>query len=136
VNPRRSAVEDRVLSLADVLEADSPVLAARLREAVPETFALCDAHVPVLRQFLDDVAGSGSRHSATAVRILAALDDLPSHIGRRGRVWIGHGEGDTYSALWDDDEDWLEDGPEFASLTAVLAWAWRRTDDIRMPPDE
>jgi hypothetical protein len=136
VNPRRIVVEDRALSLADAIERESPVWAARLREVVPETFGLCDEHVPALRQVLDDVARSASRHSGAAVRILAALDDLPAHIGRRGRVWIGEdGSRETYRAHW-TDEDWLEEGPEGASLDAVLAWARRRTDDIWMPHDE
>ena len=123
-----------MLSLADAVEAESPVLAAALREVVPESFGLCDEHVPLLRQELQRVAVSAPGHGAAVRRILAALDDLPGHIGRRGRVWVARdGVGDSYGAHW-DDEDWLEQGPERAPLHVVLSWARRRSDEIMAPP--
>jgi hypothetical protein len=37
---------------------------------------------------------------------------------------------DSYSAYWVDD-DWLEQGPTDVPLDVVLAWAERRSSDIR-----
>jgi hypothetical protein len=128
-------VEDRVLSLADAIASTSPVLAARLREAVPETYGLCDEHLPLLREALSRVATSFPGHGVDVGRILAALDDLPAHIGRRGHVWIGREGARGYTAHWGDDEDWLEGGPDEVPLDAALAWARRRTDDIRFSWD-
>jgi hypothetical protein len=132
VNPRRIVVEERVLSLADAIASESPLLAARLREAVPDDYGLCDEHLPPLRELLSRIAASVPEHGTAAGRILAALDDLPAHIGRRGHVWIGRDWADGYTAHWEDDEDWLEDGPNGVPLDAALAWARRRTDDVRM----
>jgi len=131
VNPRRVVVEDRVLSLADAVASESLVLAARLRGAVPEDYGLCDEHLPVLREALRRIATSLPGHGTDVGRILAALDDLPAHIGRRGRVWIGDDGAGAYSAHW-EDEDWLEGSPDGISFDAALTWARRRTDDVRM----
>jgi len=131
VNPRRVAVEDRALSLADAIASESPVLAARLRETVPETYGRCDEHLPVLREALSSVATSLPEHGVDVGRILAALDDLPAHIGRRGHVWIGRDGVGDHTAYWGDDEDWLEGAPDGVSLDVALAWARRRTDDVR-----
>jgi hypothetical protein len=139
VNPRRVVVEDRVLSLADALEGEAPLMAVRLREAVPRTYGLCDEHLPVLRAALADTATRWPATAEPAGRILAALDDLPAHIGRRGVVWIGRSmddEGDEsgYSAHW-TDEDWLEGSPEHLDPDEVLSWARARTEDVRWGHD-
>lgn len=124
-------VEDRALTLANDLAAQGQVgLAARVRGAVPETFGLCDEHVPLLRDALVAVVGRAPAHALDATRVLAALDDLPAHIGRRGRVWVEANRDGTYSAFW-DDTDWLEQGPVAVSLADALAWAARRSDDVR-----
>jgi hypothetical protein len=135
VNPRRLAVEDRALALADALESQHLMLAAHIREVVPETFGLCDEHLPLLRQALGLVSSQAPDHAAHSRQILEALDDLPRFIGRRGRVWIGRDRFGKCSAYWDDDEDWLEDGPTDVDLQTVLAWARRRSDDVRLPDD-
>lgn len=124
-------VEDRALALADQLDALGLTgLAARVRGAVPETFGLCDGHVPLLREALHAVADATPVHAPAAARVLAALDDLPAFIGRRGRVWIARHRDGTFSAYWDED-DWLEEGPRAASLDVALAWAAARSDDVR-----
>lgn len=139
MNPRRVVVEDRVLSLADELESEAPAMAARLREVVPSTFGNVDMHEPEMRDALDDTARWSSAAAAQVARILAALDDLPAHIGRRGHVWIGHasdeeGRDDGYSAYWEDD-DWLEQSPWRLGRDEVLAWARARSDDVRWGND-
>lgn len=124
-------VEDRALALADVLaQAGAAGLAARLRGTVPETFGLCDEHVPLLHAALSAVITAAPAHKYSAARVLAALDDLPAHIGRRGQVWIAANREGTYSAFW-DDADWLEQGPQEVPLGDALAWAARRSDDVR-----
>lgn len=131
VNPRRMVVEDRALALAEALDADGRTYAAaRLRGAVPETFGLCDEHVPLLRDALTAIAEGAPPHADHARRVLAVLDDLPSHIGRRGRVWVRADGDGTYSAFW-DDADWLEQGPTDVLLADALAWAAKRSDDVR-----
>ena len=139
VNPRRVVVEDRVLALADELEATAPLWAARLRENVPSHFGNADMHEGGMRQALEDTARSVSGAAAQVARILAAWDDLPGHIGRRGHVWIGHasdeeGRDDGYSAHW-EDEDWLEQSPWRLDRDRVLAWARARSDDVRWGND-
>lgn len=125
-------VEDRALALAERLTADGQVgLAARLRETVPETFGNCDEHVPMLRAALTRVREL-PEYDDDCRRILDAIDDLPRHIGRGGRVWLWQRPGGTYSCLWDAD-DWLEQGPEDATLEVVTEWAARRSDDVRFP---
>jgi hypothetical protein len=124
-------VEDRALDVADALVAAGHAgLAARLRETVPASFGRCDEHVPLLREVLAAVVGNVPAHAASAQKVLAALDDLPSSIGRRGQVWVGRNVDDSYSAYWADD-DWLEQGPTDVPLDVVLAWAERRSSDIR-----
>ncbi len=133
VNPRRLVVEDRVLTLADALAAAGLVLAAaRLREVVPESYGLGDEHLPLLKDRLRDV--STPDLVASAQRILAALDDLPTVIGVRGTVratW--HPDG--FLAHW-EEEDWLEGAPRGLDLDAVLAWAGRRADRILLVPED
>lgn len=125
-------VEDRALALANELAAQGHAgLAARVRGAVPETFGLCDEHVPVLRDALVAVTEVAPSHAAGATRVLAALDDLPAHIGRRGRVWVRMNRDGTYGAVWDDDDDWLEQGPLDVPLAVAVAWAAARSDDVR-----
>ena len=135
VNPRRMVVEDRALALSDALDANGRTyLAARLRGAVPQTFGLCDEHVPLLRDALVAVVAEVSEYAASAAKVLAALDDLPAAVGRRGRVMVGRDRAGAYSAHW-TDADWLEEGPEGVTLDAVLAWAEPRSSDVRLPPD-
>lgn len=124
-------VEDRALSLAEKLDAAGHSLrAAQLREVVPEGFGNCDEHVEGLRRALTAIFGL-SDFEEESRRILAALDDLPAVIGRRGRVWVSKDmHADEYSAYWDED-DWLEDGPQGVPLATALAWAERRSDDVR-----
>ena len=62
--------------------------------------------------------------------MLAALDDLPAFVGRRGRVWLS-AQGNAWSAYW-DEQDWLEQGPEDATEAEVRAWAAVRSDDLRV----
>ena len=89
---------------------------------------------------LEAVAAADVEYAPDVSTIVAALDDLPTYIGRRGQVWASqdHGTG-TYSAYWSDD-DWLEAGPEGVSREAVLEWAAVRTDDVRLtesyPPED
>lgn len=124
-------MEDRAVALADDLAAQGFVgLAARVRGAVPETFGLCDEHVPLLREALTAVVETAPAHAPAATHVLAALDDLPAHIGRRGRVWVGSNGNGTYQACW-DDADWLEQGPQNVALAEALAWAASRSDDVR-----
>jgi hypothetical protein len=124
-------VEDRALALADDLAAQGQVgLAARLRGTVPESYEQCGEHVPLLREALEAVVLSASEHRDAADRVLAALDDLPAFIGRRGRVFVGVRMDGTYNAYWEED-DWLEEGPTEAPLEVALAWARERCDDIR-----
>lgn len=124
-------VEDRALALADSLAMQGhAALAARLRGAVPETFGLCDEHVPLLRDALLAVVDGAPAYADVAGRVLTALDDLPAHIGRRGRVWVGANRDGTYSAFW-DDADWLEQGPTDVPLAVALDWAAKRSDDVR-----
>jgi hypothetical protein len=116
-------VEDRALALADDLAMQGHAgLAARVRGAVPETFGLCDEHVPLLRDALTAVVEGAPTYADHVRRVLAVLDDLPSHIGRRGRVWVAANGDGTYSAFW-DDADWLEQGPMDVPLADALAWA-------------
>jgi hypothetical protein len=131
VNPRRMVVEDRALTLADDLATQGQVgLAARLRGTVPDSLGQGDEHVPLLREALEAVAQSAPAHKDAADRVLAALDDLPRFIGRRGRVFLGARMDGTFSAYWEED-DWLEQGPTKAPLEVALAWAERRSDDVR-----
>ncbi|MGN6612475.1 MAG: hypothetical protein ACTHLJ_11925 [Angustibacter sp.] len=136
MNPRQVVVEDRVLALADAVDADDPMLAARLRECVPDGFGNCDEHVPLMREVLVRVAVQLPAHERAVDRLLGALDDLPSVIGRRGRVWVGQDplDSELFSAYWDDEAGWLEERPEPGALTDVLAWAERRSDDVRVQP--
>ena len=121
-----------MLSLADHLGNIDPVLAARLREAVPDGLGGCDGHLPLLRDTLDAVKRRSQEGAEAAQKILDALDNLPAHIGKRGRVWITQDRTSaTYSAFWDED-DWLEGGPDGVSREAALAWAGERSDDIRL----
>lgn len=133
VNPRTVVVEDRALALATALEPIDPALAARLREQVPEGYGACDEHLPSLRAVVRQVAGGHTECSPGARRLLDAIDDLPSVVGRRGRVWVAEdgAQPGRFSAYWDDDPGWLEQGPEAAPLDEVVAWARRRTDDVR-----
>lgn len=124
-------VEDRALALADDLAVRGhAALAARVHGVVPETFGLGDEHVPLLRDALTAVIERVLVHADDARRVLAALADLPAHIGRRGRVWVGANMDGTYSAFWDDAE-WLEQGPMDVPLADALAWAARRSEDVR-----
>jgi hypothetical protein len=124
-------VEERALAIAEALQAEGhQYAAARLREAIPASLNLCDEHVPLLREALALAVTEAPQHAAAAKRVLAALDDLPAHIGRRGRVWVGSNGDGTYSVYW-DDEHWLEQGPRDVSLSVALEWAAVRTDDVR-----
>lgn len=114
----------------DLAAAGQAGLAARIRGSVPETFGLCDEHVPLLREALHAVVATGSPHSDGASKALAALNDLPAHIGRRGQVWVGRSRRGAYSAHWTDDE-WLEQGPLDVPLAEALTWAEARSDDVR-----
>jgi hypothetical protein len=135
VNPRRAVVEDRALALADILDHEVPPLAARIREVVPETFSSCDEQVPLLRALLTPVSDQLPRHKALSQQVLAALDDLPGRIGRRGQVWVARdGRDGTYSAFWDCEQGWLEQGPQATDLGSALDWARQRCDDVRLPP--
>ena len=136
MNPRRLVVEDRALSLADALEsAGHALLAASLREVVPETYGLADEHLPMLKDRLREVSRTGPEFAAAAHRILAALEDLPAFIGVRGTVWA-RWESDGFAAHW-EEEDWLEAAPSGPALglDAVLAWANRRADRILLMPE-
>jgi len=127
-------IEDRALALAEELDGQGQGgLAARLREAIPAGFGLGDEHVGFLRDVLVAVTDRTSPpQSSAAAKILAALDDLPAHIGRRGRVWVSEdSEGGTFSAYWDED-DWLEEGPQGVAKSEALLWAARRSDDVRL----
>jgi hypothetical protein len=85
----------------------------------------------MLRSALTAV-GQLPEYAADSGEILDALDDLPSYVGRRGRVRIGRDLEDSYSWYWEED-DWLELGPERASMAAVTQWAALRSDDVRLP---
>ncbi|WP_157371596.1 hypothetical protein [Angustibacter sp. Root456] len=133
MNPRTVAVEDRARSLAEVLAPIDPGLAARLRECIPDGDGSCDEHLASLRAVVQQVATSRADCSAAAQRLLDAIDDLPAVIGRRGRVWVAEDldQPGRFSAYWEGDPGWLEQGPENVPLDEVLAWARRRTDDLR-----
>lgn len=123
-------VENRALALADDLADQGRVgLSARLRGTVPDTLGQCDEHVPLLREALETVARFAPEHKAAAERVLAALNDLPTFIGRRGRVFVGVRMDGTWSAYWEED-DWLEEGPKNVPLDVALAWAGQRSDEV------
>jgi hypothetical protein len=129
-------VEDRALALAERLLLNGQLgLGCRLRETVPETFGNCDEHVPLLRSALVSVELLPD-YAADSRKVLNALDDLPAHIGRRGRVWISPDIDGTYSSYWEEEDDWLEQGPEQCSREAVTLWAELRSDDVRFPEPE
>jgi hypothetical protein len=131
-NPRRMLIEDRALALANRLADDGePLRAAVLRESVPETFGNCDEHVPCIRAALTDLS-SREEYADDCQKVLAAMDDLPTFLGRRGRVWVAREATTGYTAFWDED-DWLEQGPVEAPPEEVLFWAMRRSDDVRGP---
>jgi len=89
---------------------------------------MCDEHVPLLRQ----APQANAKYAPDVNKILAVMDDLPSHIGRRGRVWVSQDRTTgSYSAFWDDD-DWLEQGPEGVARETALAWAALRADHLRL----
>jgi hypothetical protein len=46
-----------------------------------------------MRDALEDVAPAVPPTAAQLARILAAFDDLPTLLGRRGHVWIGTASG-------------------------------------------
>ncbi len=132
MNPRRAVVEDRALALAErLLEDGNLALGSRLRETVPETFGNCDEHVPMLRAALLAVEELPA-FASESTKIINALNDLPGHLGRRGRVWIGCDLDGSYSSYWEED-DWLEQGPEDATREIVVGWAALRSDDVRFP---
>ncbi|MDQ1682176.1 MAG: hypothetical protein QOH99_717 [Frankiaceae bacterium] len=135
-NPRTIVIEDRALSLADeLLAAGHALLAARLRETVPDHVGT-DEHLGMLTQQLQGVTtqtGVPASLAAGARRILIALEDLPATIGRRGRVWIAWSE-DAYFGHWEAGEQWLEEMPAAADLETVLRWARRRADEIALRP--
>ncbi|MDX6255370.1 MAG: hypothetical protein QOJ11_1704 [Frankiales bacterium] len=127
-------VEDRALAVAEALDAGGRGLqAARLREVVPESFGLCDEHVPLLRDRLRETVVVAPELAPLAKRILSALDDLPSFIGVRGTVWTTWASG-GYDAYW-EEEDWLEGAPSGLDLDGVLAWANRRADRVLVMPE-
>jgi hypothetical protein len=136
VNPRMLVVEDRAAQLADDLKPLQPGLASHLADAASGSQGMCDAHVPMLKEALERVEHVAPDLAPHARKILTALNDLPAAIGRRGCVWIGRdSKTGLHSAHWEQGNQWLELGPENASLDQALAWAHRRTDDVRGPFD-
>lgn len=127
-------VEDRALALTEVLRADGLVLlGARSSEHVPELVA-GDDHTPVLRHVLETIAATVPGRTSAARRFLDALDDLPAFVGRRGRAWISELDDlGRVSVFWDDPDDWLEQGPHGVTPDVAMAWARRRTSDVRGP---
>jgi hypothetical protein len=133
VNPRTVVIEERARALAEALQSSEPGLAARLRECVPESDGTGDEHLALLRAVVQQVAAAHTPTAAAAQRLLDAIDDLPSVIGRRGRVWVAEDgeQAGRYWAFWDEESGWLEQGPQTGTLDEVMSWAGRRTDDVR-----
>jgi hypothetical protein len=130
VNARWRAIEGRSLELAEEIEAVNPLLAEHLRETVPDGFGNADMHVGVMRDALSVIAERMPEHASEVHEIVRALDDLPSVIGRRGRVFVTRTRDGDYTCGW-EDEDWLESA-EPETFDAAMQWARRRSDDIHV----
>jgi hypothetical protein len=140
MNARRVAMEDRVMVLADALEGNGQrALADTVRQCVPTTFALQNAHEGVLKNILHRVADTdavGQPQRVEAVTLLGVLTDLPAVLGRRGLaavVW----RHDGYTLTWEEGTEFLECGPDTVVFAEAMAWALRRSDRIlaRTPVD-
>src|SRR3954468_8482668 len=152
---RREALEDPCQELVAALRNQGENLRASfLGEAIPDGPLGNDEHLALLAHRLDEVAADdriGQELRAKARTLAVSARDLPSVIGRRGRVFVvwseNRSERDSsgpeglageYSCSWQpfcetDDDDptddaLYEDGPEFEHLSDALTWARRRTD--------
>jgi hypothetical protein len=137
--------------LADRLRLSSrPRLGAYLSELLPDGPAPHDEHLPELRLRLERIATDPALDQPLrqeAAHLLDVAGDLPSAIGRMGRVWIAWWfarrpqDAATHPAhywcYWeglDEDSGLLENGMEFEKLQDALAWARRRADNIIVRP--
>ena len=159
---RREVLEDRCLKLVTELRIRGENRRASfLNEVIPDGPNGSDEHLTLLIERLDEVAADIRLPSEVRVeaRALAAgARDLPSLIGRCGRVFVVWHEDVSPMAHWptlehtesgylcswqpytDDgdnspDHDLYEDGPQFERLPDALAWARRRTDWITVRPE-
>ena len=158
---RREALEDRCLNLVTELRIrGEDRRASFLNEVIPDGPIGSDEHLALLIERLDEIAADTRlvpdvRDEARA--LAAGARDLPSLIGRRGRVFLVWYEPPLrwradpldqtesgYECSWqpytddgDDspDHDLYEDGPRFEALTDALEWAQRRTDWITVRPE-
>jgi hypothetical protein len=125
-------------------------LASRITEWLPREVS-GDDHLHRLRTALEFVAARRDvppNVRDEAARLVAVSTSLPDAIGRRGTVfvaWLGPPrrprfagqDFDHYDAYWDESPDgdgFLEQGPAFADLAAVLRWARARTNRIYVRP--
>jgi len=152
VDLRRAALEGRVALLANRLWVSSRAdLGSYLSELVPDGPAPDnDDHLPELRIRLARVAADPALDEQVrleAARLLDVASDLPSAIGRTGRVWIAWwfarrpqdvaANPPHYLCYWEglaDDSGALENGPNFDDLHDALTWARRRADNIVVRP--
>ena len=149
---RRGALEGRVALLADQLGVSSRAdLGSYLSELVPDGPAPDDdGHLPELRIRLARIAADRALDEqlrVEAARLLDVATDLPSAIGRTGRVWIAWWSArrpqdaavhpSHYLCYWEglaDDSGLLENGPNFDDLHDALSWARRRADNVIVRP--
>jgi hypothetical protein len=151
MDQRWDALEGRAVVLADRLRVSSRAdLGAYLSEVLPDGPAPQDEHLPELRIRLARVAAEPALDESLRVEAAHLLDvasDLPSAIGRAGRVWIAWWfarrpqdavtHPPHYLCHWEglaDDGGLLENGPDLEDLHDALAWARRRSDDIVVRP--
>jgi hypothetical protein len=151
VDRRRDALEGRAALLSDRLRQSSRAdLGAYLSELLPDGPAPHDEHLPELRIRLARVAAEPALDESLrleAAHLLDVASDLPSAIGRTGRVWIAWWfarrpqdaatHPPHYLCYWEglaDDSGLLENGPDFEHLHDALAWARRRADNIVVRP--
>lgn len=124
------------------------LLAAYLFELLPDPPIVSDDHRAALTERLRKLADAPQlpeevQHEAR--RLAGVAENLPSAIGRIGRVfiaWNDHSEGAVpggYGLLWQpaatDDHDLYEVGPTTSAVGDALAWGLRRTDDVLIRPE-